>query len=382
VTPRRPGRRRGLTVEIRERCSRKWAYGLGMAPTTSSPVCVTGASGFIASQLVALLLERGYRVRGTVRSTKRKDALERILALPDAGERLELVEADLLDPPSLERAVAGCELVMHTASPYIMKYRDPQKELVDPAVKGTRDTLLACKAAGTVRRVVVTSSVAAITDEPEDRVLDEEDWNTRSSLERNAYYFSKAQAEKAAWRFVEEERPGFDLVVINPFMVIGPSLVPSLNESNKVIVDMLTGKYPGIVSLAWGFVDVRDVARAHLAAAERKEAHGRYLCANVTLSMRELAERLRRLAPGYRVPRMSLEGGIGSFLTRATTLFYPRGVRDFVRSHLGRVPRFDNGKIARELGIEFTDIDVTLRDAVEDLARWGHIPAPRQAAAA
>jgi dihydroflavonol-4-reductase len=348
-----------------------------MPPTVSTPVCVTGASGFVASQLVALLLERGYRVRGTVRGDKGRRALERVLALPGAAERLELVDADLLDAASLERAVAGCEIVMHTASPYFMAYKDPQKDLVDPAVKGTRDVLAACKGA---KRVVLTSSVAAMTDEPQaGEVITESTWNQRSSLERNAYYFSKVAAEKEAWRIADES--GLDLVVINPFMVIGPSLVPSLNESNKVIADVVGGKYPGIVSLAWGFVDVRDVARAHLEAAERKEAKGRYLCAHLTLTMRELVERIARVAPGHRVPRMGFDNGFGNFLTRAGSVFYPRGARDFIRTHLGRVPRFDNGKIRRELGIEFTDMDVTLRDAVDDLVRWGHAPAPRRAAA-
>ena len=353
-----------------------------MGPITTAPVCVTGASGFVASQLVALLLAKGYRVRGTIRSTKKPEVMARVLALPGASERLELVEADLLDPPSLDRAVAGCELVMHTASPYFMTYEDPQTELVDPAVKGTRDTLRACKAAGTVRRVVVTSSMAAITDEPGDEVLTEEVWNTRSSLDRNAYYYSKVLAEKEVWRFVEEEKPGFDVVVINPYLVLGPSLVPSLNDSNKVIADMLEGKYPGIVDLGFGMVDVRDVACAHLLAAERKEARGRHVCTHVTLSMREIVERLRRLAPGHRLPSLPLDNGLGRFLARATASFYPKGVRDFVRTNIGRAPRFDNGKIVRELGLTFTDIDVTLADTAADLVRWGHVRPPRSTAKA
>jgi dihydroflavonol-4-reductase len=351
-----------------------------MPPIPSVPVCVTGASGFVASQLIAALLERGYRVRGTVRSAKRQEALRDVLALPGAKERLELVEADLLDPPSLVKAVAGCEIVMHTASPYFLHYKDAQKELVDPAVKGTRDTLEACKAAKSVRRVVVTSSIAAVTDEPGERRLTEDDWNTTSSVDRNAYYYSKVAAEREAWRFAEE-KPGFDVVAINPFMVIGPSLVPSLNESNKLLVEMLTGKYPGIVSLAWGFVDVRDVARAHIAAAEREDASGRYLCSNVTLSMRELAAKLRVLTPGYKLPRISFEGGFGRFMTRAASIFYSRGARDFISTHLGRVPHVDHTKIVRELGLAFTAIDTTLGDAARDLARWGHIPAARPAVA-
>jgi dihydroflavonol-4-reductase len=352
-----------------------------MPPATAAPVCVTGASGFVASQLIALLLERGYRVRGTVRGEKGRKALARVLALPGAAERLELVDADLLDPPSLSRAVAGCEIVMHTASPYFMAYKDPQKDLVDPAVKGTRDLLAACKGV-TVRRVVLTSSVAAMTDEPDaGELITESTWNERSSLTRNAYYYSKVAAEKEAWRMADE-KPGWDLVVVNPFMIIGPSLVPSLNESNKVIADVIGGKYPGIVSLAWGFVDVRDVARAHLAAAEHAEAKGRYLCANETMTMRELVARIDRVAPGHKVPRMGFDNGFGNFMTRLGAALYPRGARDFIRTHLGRVPRFDNDKIQRELGLKFTDMDVTLKDAAEDLVRWGHASAPRRAAAA
>src|SRR5580692_5452091 len=121
-------------------------------------------------------------------------------------ERLELVEADLLRPETFPAAVAGCERVLHTASPYALDVKDPQRDLVDPAVQGTRNVLVACKAAGSVRRVVLTSSMAAVTDEPEsDHLLTESDWNTRSTLERNAYYYSKTLAEKEGWRFVAEE---------------------------------------------------------------------------------------------------------------------------------------------------------------------------------
>ncbi|MGZ3477693.1 MAG: NAD-dependent epimerase/dehydratase family protein, partial [Polyangiales bacterium] len=217
-----------------------------------STILVTGANGFIASHIVELLLAKGHRVRGTVRSANKEKAR--------AG--LELVEAELLAEGAFDRAAEGCDAVIHTASPYVLDAKDPQKDLVDPAVHGTRNVLSACKKSKSVKRVVVTSSMASITDEPEsDHVLTEADWNVKSSLERNPYYYSKTLAEKAGWEFVEKEKPGFDLVTINPFLVIGPSLGSSINTSNQLFVDLLAGTYPGVMNLTWGFVDVRDVAR-------------------------------------------------------------------------------------------------------------------------
>jgi dihydroflavonol-4-reductase len=345
-------------------------------PVTDRPVCVTGASGFIAAHVVADLLAQGYRVRGTVRDANARERYACLTELPGASERLELISADLNDPASFVLAVAGCEIVLHLASPYVIDVKDPQRDLVDPAVNGTRGVLEACRADGRVRRVVLTSSMAAITDEPDEaRILTEDDWNTRSSLHRNPYYFSKTLAEREAWRFVDEEKPPFDLVVVNPFLVVGPSLGPGLNTSNQIFVDMLCGKYPGIVGLTWGLVDVRDVALAHRLAFERAEAKGRYVCAAHTASMGELVALLREKGYGaYKLPKMDLSGPAGRFVVRMSSYFYPKGTGTYLRTHVGRVPRFDNGKIRRELGLDFRPLEETVADTVEDLLRWGHVP--------
>ena len=351
------------------------------APVTSAPVCVTGSAGYIASHVVAQLLARGYRVRGTVRSLrkeKEKD-IAHLRALPDADTHLELVEADLMKPGSFDGAVAGCEYVMHTASPYMLNAQDPQKDLVDPAVQGTRTVLESCKKAGSVRRVVLTSSMAAITDEPEsDHVLTEADWNTKSTLERNAYYLSKTLAEKAGWRFIEEEKPGFDLVVINPFLVIGPSLSAAINTSPQMFLDLLVGAYPGIMNLAWGFVDVRDVARAHVLAIETQAAHGRYICANTAITMRELVELLRASGyEGYKLPNLGLDCGVGDYVVKLSSYLQPKGIGSYLRTHVGRVPRFDHSKIQRELGLSFLPLKQSILDTLADLKTWGHIAPPK-----
>ncbi len=348
-------------------------------PVSAAPVLVTGASGFIASHIVELLLAKGCLVRGTVRSLRKEKAryLAPLRALAGAVDRLELVEADLGAEGSFDRAAAGCEYVMHTASPYVLDAKDPQRDLVDPAVNGTLNVLSACQRAATVTRVVLTSSMAAITDEPEsDHTLTESDWNEKSSLERNPYYYSKTLAERAAWQFMDERRRTFDLVVINPFLVIGPSIVPGLNTSNRIFVDLLKGTYPGIVSLTWGFVDVRDVADAHVRAMETPSARGRYICAGETASMRVVVDLLRKngWGEGRKLPALGLDNVVGDAIVRMASYLQPKGVGSYLRTHVGRVPRYDASEIQRELGLQFRPLDQSILETMADLERWGHIP--------
>lgn len=345
---------------------------------TEKPVCVTGASGFIAAHVVRELLERGYRVRGTVRSVKNPAKNAFLTSLPGASERLELFEADLEAAGSFDAAIAGCDVVIHTASPYVIDVEDPQRDLVDPAVNGTLNVLRSARDHG-VRRVVLTSSMAAISDEPrEGKVFSEADWNEQSSLTRNPYYFSKAEAERAAWRFVDQEKPSFDLVVINPYMVLGPSISPALNTTNQLFRDILMGVYPGIMSLGWGFVDVRDVATAHVLAMENDAAQGRYLCAGEEMEMRELVALLREAGygPGFKLPRLDMACSIGDFAAKLMSYTQPKGTGSYLRTHLGKHMRYDNSKIQRELGLTFRPAKESVLDAVEDLFRHGHLERP------
>jgi dihydroflavonol-4-reductase len=336
-----------------------------------SRVLVTGATGFVASHAIAELLQRGYDVRGTVRSRARALSEAALARLPGA-ERLDLVEADLTDAASFTAPAEGCDAVLHIASPYAINVKDPQRDLVDPAVKGTEAVLAAAAKAG-VRRVVLTSSLAAITDAPPGRALTEADWNEKSSLARNPYYFSKAQAERAAWDFVKEHKAGFDLVVINPALVAGPSYTRALNESNKLLADMTKGVFPGVLDLSWGFVDVRDVARAHALALETPAASGRYICSGDILTMRETVAALRAALPEAKLPRLPLDNAVGTALAKLVSYTQPSGVGGYLRTNLGRRMRYDNGKIRRELGMTFRPAAATIADAAADLVKWGHI---------
>ena len=342
---------------------------------TNKPICVTGASGFIASYVIRELLDNGYTVRGTVRGLTKGNNYEYLTSLSRAAGRLELVQAELLTEGSYDEAIAGCEYVIHAASPYVLHVTDPQKDLVDPALKGTMNVLQACAKAGSVKKVVLTSSVAAVFDEPvSGHVYTEEDWNETSSLTRNPYFYSKTLAERSAWDYIEKENPAFELVVVNPGVVIGPSLVPSLNTSNQILRDVLAGTYPMIMSISWGFVDVRDVAHAHVLAMENEKAKGRYLCTSETLSMSEAVSILREAGySNYKLPKMKMTGKVGNALVKILVSTRPKGVRTFVRTHVGRSVQYNNTKIREELGMTFHPVKESILEAVEDLLRWKHV---------
>jgi nucleoside-diphosphate-sugar epimerase len=340
---------------------------------TDQPVVVTGASGFIGSHIVRDLLEHGYRVRGTVRSPDRIRSEGHLTALP-GSDRLDLIAADLNESASFDPAMAGAEYVIHAASPYVVSVDDPQRDLVDPALNGTRHVLESALAARTVRRVIVTSSFAAVTDEP-DGTYDEGDWNETSSLRRNPYYYSKTLAERAAWDFASEHE-GIGVVSINPTLVIGPSLVPSLNESNGVLAGYTTRQYPGILSLRYGLVDVRDVATAHRLALETEEASGRYLCTAGVWSMRQIVEVARasdlHLA---RLPSIPLDNPAGNLLVKAAAAFQHPGARSYLRTNIGRKFEIDTSRIKSELGMTFRPVEQSIIDTYRDLQRWGHVKA-------
>ena len=222
---------------------------------------------------------------------------------------------------------------------------------------------------GSVKRVVVTSSMAAVTDEPDSgHTLTEADWNVKSSLDRNPYYYSKTLAEKAAWDFMAQRKPFFDLVAINPFMVIGPSLTSALNTSNRIFVDLLKGTYPGILSLTWGFVDVRDVA-----AGARARARGRR---RPTAAISVPATRCRCAAwslcsaengyAGYKLPKRAARFCHAATCWSALLSFtQASGVGSYLRSHVGRVPRYDTSKIRTELGMSFRPVEQSVLETMQ-----------------
>ncbi|KAK6138320.1 hypothetical protein DH2020_027904 [Rehmannia glutinosa] len=268
-------------------------------------VCVTGASGFIASWLVKFLLQRGYTVKASVRDPDDPKKTQHLMALDGAKERLHLMKANLLEEGSFDSLVEGCVGVFHTASPFYHAVKDPQAELIDPALKGTLNVLRSCAKTPTVKRVVLTSSIAAVSYDDKPRtpqmVIDETWWSDPEYCTRvkKWYVLSKTLAEDAAWKFVKEK--GIDMVAINPPMVIGPLLQPTLNTSCAAILNLVNGSetYP---NSTYGWVNVKDVANAHILAFENPEANGRYLMVERVAHYSEIVNIMRQLYPTYQLP--------------------------------------------------------------------------------
>ncbi|XP_073036676.1 cinnamoyl-CoA reductase 1-like [Primulina eburnea] len=315
-------------------------------------VCVTGAGGFIASWLVKLLLEKGYTVRGTVRNPDDpKNA--HLREMEGANERLILCKANLDDYESLREAINGCNGVFHTASPVT----DEPEQMVEPAVVGTKNVITAA-AEAKVRRVVLTSSIGAVYMDPNrapDEVVDESCWSDLEFCKntKNWYCYGKAVAEQAAWDSAKEL--GVELVVINPVLVLGPLLQPTINASVLHILKYLTGSAKTYANSIQAYVHVKDVALAHILLFESPAASGRHLCAESVLHRGDVVDILVKFFPEYPIP------------TKCSDEKNPRK----------KPYKFSNQKL-KNLGLEFTSVKQSLYDTVKSLQEKGHLPIPAQ----
>ncbi|GMY16258.1 phenylacetaldehyde reductase-like isoform X1 [Fagus crenata] len=309
-------------------------------------VCVTGASGYIASWLVKLLLNRGYTVKASVRDPNDPKKTNHLKVLDGAKERLHLFKANLLEEGSFDSAVEGCDGVFHTASPFYHDVKDPEAELLDPAVKGTLNVLNSCAKSPSVKRVVLTSSMAAVSYNKKSRTPDvvvDDTWFSDPELCNEAkqwYVLSKTLAEDTAWKFVKEK--GIDMVTINPAMVIGPLLQPTLNTSAAAILNMISGAQT-FPNLTFGWVNVKDVANAHIHAYEIPTASGRYCLVERVLHYSEVVRILRELYPSFQLPEKCADD------------------KPFV-------PTYQVSKEkTKSLGIEYIPFEVSLKETVESL---------------
>ncbi|MEO0497452.1 MAG: NAD-dependent epimerase/dehydratase family protein [Pseudomonadota bacterium] len=342
---------------------------------------VTGATGYVAGWVVKRLLDAGATVHAPVRAPgdKRKVGYLEDLAHSAPGE-LKLFKADLLEDGSYAQAMAGCSIVFHTASPFTSKVTDPQRDLVDPAVNGTRNVLHSATETESVERVVLTSSCAAIFGDNSDvsrmpgGKLTEDVWNTSSSLDHNAYSFSKTEAEKAAWD-IAKAQDRWKLVVINPALVIGPAVGGKpTSESFALMKRFGDGQMKaGAPPYEIGMVDVRDVADAHLRAAFIPEAEGRHITSARTVSFLELGQMLRDGVKGdYPFPTRTvpvwLLSLVGPILDKTIT-------RRFIRENMNKRWRADNSKIKRELGMEFSPVADAAVEMFQQLVDTGEIRA-------
>lgn len=337
-------------------------------------ITITGGTGFIGSHVVNSLLKSGARVRLLVRPKSLISKKELLDTFSNFGSLLEIKKYDLMDPASVQDALEASSYVIHMASEYQLDARNVQKELIDVAILGTQNILNACYKIKTLQKLIVTSSVAAVSDSPQKQFLDESDWNTLSTKKRNPYYFAKTKAEEALWRWKEDKNPFFRIATINPSLTIGPSLIQNLNTSNKVILDILNGGFPGIVNLAWNIVDVRDVAKVHILSMLYPETEGRFLCTHKTLKLSELVQLLQDFGYiNYRLPKKSMEHVLFDKLLTLISYLDKRGRGSYLRTNIGHVPAFNNQKIRSTFGMEFVQTETTIKDTVNDLINWRHL---------
>jgi nucleoside-diphosphate-sugar epimerase len=338
------------------------------------PVLVTGATGYVAGWLVKRLLEEGLTVHAAVRDPNKTEKLQHLSALAEKlPGTIKYFKSDLLQEGSYAEAMQGCQVVFHTASPFTLDVKDPQRELIDPAVKGTSNVLKQASQTPSVKRVVVTSSCAAIYTDAIDcqkapnGILTEDIWNTTASLEYQPYSYSKTLAEKKAWEMAEQQSQ-WDLVTINPCLVMGPPLNPheTTSESFHILKQLGDGTMKmGAPRMGMGLVDVRDVAEAHFRAGFNPKAKGRYITAAHNTDLLAMGmSLLPKYGKTYPLPKKALPKWllmlIGPLANKAFT-------RDFIRKNVDIAWKGDNAKIKRDLEMTFKPLQATMEDSFQAL---------------
>jgi len=242
-------------------------------------VLVTGISGFVAQHCAAELLKKGYAVRGSVRNlSKTDDVIKGIAKEIDSKGSLEFCELDLMKDAGWDKAMEGCEYVLHVASPFVVKVPKDENELIQPAVDGTLRALKAAQKAG-VKKVVITSSTAAMQGGKTGIIkINPTSWTDVNAKNVTAYFKSKTLAEKSAWEFIKNQSGDtkLELVVVNPGPIYGPTLTGNLdNEAMNFFKKLIAGQVPMLPQAQSVMSDVRDVAAIHIAALENEKANGK-----------------------------------------------------------------------------------------------------------
>ena len=314
-------------------------------------VVVTGVNGHIGNNLARQLIERGYRVRGTVRSMEKAPDLD-----------IEFVVADVLNPKDWKKALEGATGLFHLATIYATS-GDGQL-IIDTANKGTENVLTAAAKEG-IKRVIYTSSVAAVGSSPKGVIKNESNWNENFSL---PYTRAKTESEKRAWELAEEL--GIDLRVINPSGVLGGSFSRP-TPTTDIIGDAMKGKYPVVPKIPLAFVHVDDVATAHRLAYEIDDANGRYVLApHQDGNIHDLLKRAKKLYPEMKFPRF----GIPLWLLPVVVLqdwfmglFTGRRLltRSAAKSFTKGDSKYSNEKVEKELGINWKSYDECITATVE-----------------
>ena len=329
-------------------------------------VLVTGAAGFVGSHVVAQLLQSGRQVRATVRNPKNAAFLK---SLPIAeGGSLQIVAMDLLDFASVRSAVSDCKDVIHCAASLYVGAKNPQLDVVDPSIEGTTNLVKALQQAGVVERIVHTSSVAAIrrTSHENGTIFSTEDWCDDATVKSNPYGLAKAGAEKVMRQWVEnqtaESKPR--LITIHPSVVFGPIFSPRHKEGSMSYLTHFNSGPPFVLKIHINFVDVRDVAKAHINALSNGRDGARYLLHNRGMWMHEIGAKLKILKPERKWATRKLP----SFLAYLFAIVHPKLSIKQLRGNIGVKIGYNVEDVAHELDFVFTDYQQTLADSIDSIS--------------
>lgn len=333
-------------------------------------VLVTGATGFLAQHCIVQLLNAGHAVRGTVRSLKRETEVREAVRRGGADDAsLSLMEADLTADAGWDAAAAGCTYVLHVASPFPLVQPEDEQELIRPAREGALRVLAAAAGAG-VKRVVLTSSIAAVSaGRDKSQTFDESDWTDIQGPNVSAYEKSKTIAEQAAWDFMATGEAGaMELAVINPGAILGPILSADTSSSLEIVRQLMARALPACPRIGFPIVDVRDVAAAHLTAMTKPEAAGkRFICTEKQAWFSEIAKVLdARFSPeGWKIPT----GELPDWVVRLVAMFNPT-IRSILPS-LGVERRYDTRRIWKELDWKPVGLEAMVIASAESLIALG-----------
>ncbi len=331
-------------------------------------VLVTGGTGFIGLHCLQQLLDKGYKVRTTIRSESRKqEVLEAMKKHSSNCENLEFYIADLLKDDGWKEAVEGSKYVLHVASPFFLGEPENEDIFIKPAVEGTLRVLKACADAD-VQKVVLTSSFAAVGygHPREKEVYTEEDWSSVDG-EISAYAKSKTLAEKAAWEFVEnlEESKKFDLTVINPVAVTGPMLTSDIGSSNDFLLKLISGSMPACPKIHMGYIDVRDVAKAHIFSMTEEKTNGeRIIVSENEMFFAEVGKTLNEA--GF---KKSPTKELPNFLVKIMSFFV--GELKTLLSALDRKGDIDKTKAERFFDWEYISTEQSVTETAQQLQEMG-----------
>ncbi|WP_455142239.1 NAD-dependent epimerase/dehydratase family protein, partial [Candidatus Hodarchaeum mangrovi] len=290
-------------------------------------------------------------VRAGVRDSQNTQRNNHLL---DLG--IEIVDADLMNPETLQKAVEGVDGIFQVAAVFALKAKDPQSDIIDPSVTGGLNVLKAAKKEG-VKRIVWTSSMAAVgMGTTPDKPFNEDDWYHQA---KNPYYYAKYKAEWEAWKYADAN--DLDLITINPGYIIGPNFYRH-TPTTQIMEDMLSNKFPMIPPMRLNFVDVRDVALAHILAYEKKKAKGRYICATNILTFKETLKLLHGLYSEIKVPRFQMS----PLLMKIFAIFLPDVTREEARVSVETCIYTDTSKIQRDLGWK----PRPLKDSLQETIQW------------